>query len=291
MLEAGITFLHTDDLEPEELREASVRSARAKNVALWVSPFETFLLLDADTVVWGDMRELADFRRYDFVIDSAGVEPLHAVMDVDQVVSSLPDLAARNHVGDYVNNGVYFGRRGVLDLERYLHALRIARERPGMLYGAQGSFNYMLFSAADEGSIRLGQRRLQVQTGRPDGTDVARHFTFDGSGPVVVGDPVALHWVASAKPRVREGPGDHFSPMTHFRLEFRRTALGAKRSLLPDPWHLRLEDTKCSDFRTNGIRGRIARSRRRSRSRYAELRVRLRRRTPDWVVEAMRGDR
>ncbi len=71
----------------------------------------------------------------------------------------------------------------------------VARERPGMFYGSQGSFNYMLFSAADEGTIRLEQRELQVQTGRTDRADVLQRFAFDGSEPMVVGDPVVLHWV------------------------------------------------------------------------------------------------
>jgi hypothetical protein len=152
-----------------------------------------------------------------------------------------------------------------------------------MFYGSQGSFNYMVFGAADEGSIRLEQRPLQVQAGRTDPAEVARRFAFDGSRPIVAGDPMVLHWVPNAKPHVRERAGDHFAPMTHFRLDFRRTASHGKSALLPDLWHLRLEDLMCSDFRTRGARGRLAGWQRRSRRSYAELKVRIRRRTPDWL--------
>ena len=99
----------------------------------------------------------------------------------------------------------------------------------------------MLFSAADEGKIRLHQRELQVQSGRTDRADLVRRFAFDGSEPVVAGDPVVLHWVASAKPRVRAGRHDYFQPMTHFRLEFRRATAGGSH-VLPDSFRLRLED-------------------------------------------------
>lgn len=285
----GITVVRSDEVEPKELRDASVRSPRAKNAALWASPYETFLLLDADTIVWGDMRKLADFDRFDFIIDSPGVEPLHGVMNVEQASRCFPDFDSRRHAGQYVNNGVYFGRRGTLDLERYLHALRLARARPGMFYGSQGSFNYMLFSAADEGTIRLQQRELQVQTGRTDRADVVHRFAFDGSKPRVVGDPVVLHWVTSAKPRVRAGRHDYFEPMTHFRLEFRRATKPGGSHALRDSFRLRFEDMACADVRANNVRGRLARMRRRSRRRYAQFQQRVRGRTPDWLVAALRG--
>ena len=76
----GVVVLQRDDVEPKELRDAGFRTPRAKNAALWASPFETFLLVDADTIVWGDMRELADFDRFDFIVDSPGIEPVRTVM-------------------------------------------------------------------------------------------------------------------------------------------------------------------------------------------------------------------
>jgi hypothetical protein len=284
----GVAVLHRDEVEPKVLRDISFRSLRAKNTVLWSSPYEKFLLLDADTIVWGDLRRIVDFDRYDFVVDRPGVEPLHSVMDVAQVAACFPEFDARRHVGHYVNNGVYFGRRGLLDLERYLYAVRAARERPGMFYGAQGSFNYLLFSAVDEGSCRLEQRELQVLTGRTERSELVRRFGFEGSEPVVLGDPVALHWVESSKPRVRETRHDYFEPMTHFRREFRRAASDGRQLTVGDSLRLRFEDAACADFRGTNIRGRMALARRRSRKRWAKLKVRIRRRTPDWVVTALR---
>jgi hypothetical protein len=182
-----VTIVTRNEIEPE-VRKGCFGSARAKNAALWASPFETFLLVDANTIVWGDMRTAADFERYDFVVDRPGVEPTYSVMDVERVAAGFPASTPRGTSGSYVNNGVYFGRRGLLDLECYLDAVRAAREQPGMLYGSQGPFNYMLFKAADEGSIRLEQRELQVQTGRTARADLIRRLGFDGSEPIVTGD-------------------------------------------------------------------------------------------------------
>jgi hypothetical protein len=109
-------------------------------------------------------------------------------MDVSQVGTRFPDFESRSHAGEYGNNGVYFRRRGALDLGRDLHALRLARERPGMFYGSNRSFDYVRASAADGETIRLDQRELQVQTGRTDRADVVS-FTFEGSEPIVAGKP------------------------------------------------------------------------------------------------------
>ena len=61
---------------------------------LWASLYETFLLVDADTIVWGDMRTLADFDRFDFIVDSPGIEPVRTVMDVDQASACSPDFVS-----------------------------------------------------------------------------------------------------------------------------------------------------------------------------------------------------
>src|SRR5215471_18012276 len=46
----GLVVVTRDEVEPKELRHAGFRTPRAKNAALWASPYETFLLLDADTI-------------------------------------------------------------------------------------------------------------------------------------------------------------------------------------------------------------------------------------------------
>lgn len=63
------------EVEHRELRELNFGSLKAKNVALGASPLERFLLIDADAVVWGDMRRYADFERFDFVLDDENAGP------------------------------------------------------------------------------------------------------------------------------------------------------------------------------------------------------------------------
>jgi hypothetical protein len=280
-----------DDVAHPELRELSFGSLKAKNVVLWDSPFERYLLIDADAVVWGDMRRHAEFARFDFVLDSPSAKGDYVdrwVMDVDAVSRNFPEFDAHGNAHRFVNTGAYFGTRGLLSLDRYLDVLRFARAHPGMFYGSQGVFNFMVFSTADAGALRVGQRELQVTTGDTPREELARRFAFTDSRPDVVRDPVVLHWAGSPKPRVREGNGDYFAPMTFFRLEFRRSSRQATRPGRTDLLRLRLEDALCTDWRGTNARGRLGRLQRRLEQRRARWRVAVRARVPDRLVDTLR---
>ena len=286
----GVQVICRDDVEHHALRDTSFGSLNAKGSALWLSPFETYLLLDADAVVWGDLRRLADFDRFDFVIDTPigdRAEVRKSVMDAAAIAKAFPDFDARAHVDEYVNTGTYFGRRGVLDLERYLEFLRFKQRNPGLVYGDQGPFNFMLFGAADEGRVRVRQRPLQVLTGRSTRESLARRFAFSDGRPVTSGEPVVLHWVSSPKPRVREGRGDYFAPMTFFRLRFRVDSRGGGPTRV-DVLRLRFEDAACKDFRGRNLRGRWHGLRRRWGRKYRHVKHLTRALVPDRLIHALR---
>ena len=286
-----IEVVFAADVEDRELRELSFGSLRAKNTALWASPYERFLLIDADAVVWGDLRSYADFGRFDFVLDRENPGPEYVrrwVMDIEAVARKFPTFDAHANAHRFVNTGAYFGTRGLLDLDRYLEVVRFSKKHPGMFYGSQGVFNFLVFSAVDAGELRVSQRQLQVTTGDTAREEIIRRFSFVDGRPNGNGDPAVLHWAGSPKPRVRERAGDYFAPMTYFRLEHRRAA---RRDGLPrrtDALRLRLEDALCTDWRGSNFRGRLGRFRRRLGQRWARWRVSLRARVPDRIVDALR---
>jgi hypothetical protein len=285
----GARVIRRAEVDHPELVRLSMGSIRAKNTPLWLAPFETFLFLDADAVVWGDMREHADFEQFDFILDKPIGDPkLSRKFAVDPDAASLhfPDFDAHSHVGEYANAGVYLARRGLLDVERYLELVRFWRQHPGVFYGDQGLLNFLVFNAADEGRLRLGQRELQVTTGDTAYEVVARRFAFTQGRPSVRGAPGVLHWAGSPKPRVRTRERDHFEPMTFFRREF-RAALRGGRPSARDGLRLRWEDVTCSDFRGSNLRGRVRMTRRRASGSYRELKRTVRAHVPDSIMAAL----
>jgi hypothetical protein len=285
----GVDVLRTSELEHRALRGLS-GSTKVKQAVLWTAPYETFLFLDADTIVWGDLRQLANLERFDFVIDTPlGPErSRRSVMDPEAVSRHFPSFDARRHMSDFVNSGVFFARRGALELDRYLELLRFSRRHPDVfLFGHQGVFNLMIFSEADEGTLRVDQRELQVRVGHTKREELAERFAFVDGKPQVRGAPVVVHWVGVAKPTVRAGEGDFFEPMTFFRRQFRLALNGsARRTSTNDVW-LRFEDLSCGDWRGSNLRGRLQAKRRRARRqvdlRTAQLKVAIRARAPGWL--------
>ena len=287
----GALVIRRGDVRHRELREISFGSLLTKLAPLWLSPFETYLLIDADTVVWGDMRRHAAFDDFDFIFDSpiGDAERVRKwVMDVDVIGRRFPEFDAGGHVPEYVNTGAVYGRRGTFELDEYLELVRFAQANQGALYADQGLLNFMVFRAADEGRLRLDRRELQVTTGDTTREEVVRRFAFVDSQPHVVGDPLVLHWAGSPKPRVRERGRDYFEPMTFFRRKFRRASRGVREPMLSEELGLRFEDAMCADWRGSNVRGRIGRVTRRASQNYGRMKIALRARTPDWIMATIR---
>jgi hypothetical protein len=288
-----VRVIDRTELEGRGLRELN-GSTKAKLAALWVAPFDRFLFLDADTIVWGDIRRLADLERFDFVLDRpiGTRRSRKAVMDADAARRHFPSFDAHGHEEDYVNTGVFFARRGVLELGHYLDLVRFAQTHPRVFLNDQGLFNFMVFSGADEGALRLDHQELQVKVGETELDQLEQRFRFSEGQPQIVDAPVVIHWVGTLKPRVRERRDDFFEPMTFFRRQYLR-ALGSRNEPYAlDGLRLRFEDMTCADWRGSNLRGRLRGMRRhatrRSRYRLARLKVAVRSRTPDRVVAAVK---
>jgi hypothetical protein len=291
----GVRLIRVSEIEHPGLRGLS-GSTKAKLAALWVAPFERFLFVDADAIVWGDVRQLADLDRFDFVVDTPyGPRASRlGVMDAAAASRHFSHFDAQKHEVDYVNTGVFFARRGVLELDRYLELVEFGRANPGIFLSDQGLFNFMLFSAVDEGKLRLDHQELQVKVGEGNTThgDLVRRFRFANGQPEVDGAPVVIHWVGTLKPTLQGGENDFFEPMTFFRRRFQLARRdGAELSAL-DELRLRLEDFACGDWRGENLRGRLRRRRRRAvrgaRNSVGRAKIAARTRTPDRLVSTLR---
>src|SRR5687768_16946542 len=61
--------LYRKNVKNDFLRNKSYGWGITKMIAFWESPFEHFLLIDSDIVLWGDMRKYANFKDFDLIID------------------------------------------------------------------------------------------------------------------------------------------------------------------------------------------------------------------------------
>jgi hypothetical protein len=169
-----------------------------KLLIFWVSPYERFLYLDADTLVWGDVRAYADFDKYDFIaafdfnrprIFKAQEEVQRYVFDVDYIKKLNPDLDWRGQ--ELANNGVFFARRGVFSKECLLKM----RQLPCWQNYEQGVLNYLRWQAKNKGTPRVSGQRLQIfpaeQPYRPEDRFMPRNYL----------QPAIIHWIGK-KPKL-----------------------------------------------------------------------------------------
>ena len=215
----GAKIIRKQDVRAPFLQSRSYGWGTTKMIALWESPFEYFLLMDADTIVWGDVRKHASFDTYDVILHDHGEWNEDQVskwfFNVESVRASFPTFSPMSH--GYANTGVMFMRRGIFELREYQEMLDFVQAHPGMFFpGEQGFLNFMLFRAFEEGRIRLGHASLQYIVGDHEIESTKAKFGISNGKPLVENEPMALHW-CGLKPFIGKKVPMFIEPMTFFR--------------------------------------------------------------------------
>jgi hypothetical protein len=193
-----------------------------KMIAFWESPFEHFLLLDADTCVWGDVSVYADFSNYDAIIDvpcySYKKEDIDEFFfDVEKMKTFFPDFNCTSH--PYVCTGVIFGKKNMFDIAEYEEILALLDKHPKLFkYGEMGFLNFMFFRAKQESRLKIGAADIQHLITDFDFPTSKSKF-FVNTEPVVVHPPTVIHWAGKDKP-VKSNTHIYSEPMSFFRKKF-----------------------------------------------------------------------
>ena len=194
-----LVILRISEMEDQEMARFIARSFHAKHAAMWEGPFEFYLWLDCDALLWGDLtpkiKTDIDFQiLWDeiSVPADAGEIPewmLHYMFDPIQLKSFDPDFEWRGH--PYFCAGVFACRRNVIPFEKYREVESWRRDHPGVFaWGDMGMFNYLIHSLAQQGKITTAMSDLQnipVYNGKEelviDTTDSGWRFPEEVSRP------------------------------------------------------------------------------------------------------------
>jgi hypothetical protein len=205
------------------LRERSYGYGLTKMVALWEAPFERIIHVDADAVLWGDIRANLPNEPWDFVYN----EPHEVITEkIQRQQYFVPELVApllegfqwRNR--PYFNSGVFACRVGALSLDRYLQCLDIMERNLDSIFTDQGVLALTVFKAMDDGLITARQAHLQTLVPVVAPVDLSRRFRFCHGSPQMDKKPTVIHW-AGPKPYILSS--HPFSePMDVFRTQAMR---------------------------------------------------------------------
>lgn len=191
----GVQRIVLQEIVDPEIAQLCTGNSWSKLPLFWMSPYERFLCLDADLLVWGDMRAYAEFDKYDFIAAYHFSGPVtvetqdKCPYDVDVVKKLDPELDWRGKID--ANNGVFFARRGIFKKDDLVRLRRLDCWR----CFENGVVNYLRWKGMRDGTLRDGGYNIQLfsaeQSMRPEDRFLPRTWR----------QPVVIHWIAK-KPRL-----------------------------------------------------------------------------------------
>ena len=223
----GVHILNRTNISNPVLREKSFGWGLTRMIAFWESPFEYFLILDADTIVWGDMTKYADFDKYDLIIDkpkqSYSCEDINKwFFDTSKICSYFPDFQWQNR--SYVCHAVLFSRKYIWDLNEYIQILDLRAKEPEMFfYGDMGFINFMMFSGSDKGDFRLDQADIQIIVQDYNQDELKNHFPLENLDNNLTPKETKVIHYAGIK-ALLSNQNFYIDPMTFFRKKFLKDA-------------------------------------------------------------------
>jgi hypothetical protein len=218
------SVINYDSIKDDDLKRRSFGWGTSRFIAFWESPFETYLLIDSDTVIWGDMGEYAKkFSEYDLIIDKPAYgysedDIKHWFFDIDKVRKLFPDFAFMGN--QYVCPGIVMARKFIFTKEEYMKILDLQDNDPSLFFpGDMGFFNLMTYRSKQEGRLRVGNEAIQYLVCDFKPEEMKKAFPVNGK-PVVTKEATVLHFTGGIKPiRYRKKP--HYTePAMYFRRKY-----------------------------------------------------------------------
>ena len=168
--EYGLIVLRVSELPSKEMRELMLGNYRAKLAALWEGPFEFYVWLDSDAIVWGDftpqVRTDVDFQIFwsEISIPEGATEippwlP-HFYFDPQKLKAFDPEFDWCGHA--YFSAGVFACRRDMISFHNWTKVESWNKQVSGLFaWGEMGMVNYHVHSMAQRGEIKTAMSNLQ----------------------------------------------------------------------------------------------------------------------------------
>jgi hypothetical protein len=169
--EYGLIVLRVSELPSNKMRSLMSGNARAKHAAMWEGPFEFYVWLDSDAIVWGDftpqVRTDVDFQVFwsDISIPAGACETPqwlpHFYFDPEKLRKFDPEFDWRGSA--YFSAGVFACKRDVIPFEKWIEAESWGKEVPGLFgdFADQPLLNYFVHSMTQRGEIKSTMSDLQ----------------------------------------------------------------------------------------------------------------------------------
>jgi hypothetical protein len=228
--EYGIIPFRMTDLPSPEMRKLIGGNYKAKLAAMWEGPFEYYVWLDSDAIVWGDftrhVRTDVDFQIFwsEISISAEATEiPTwlpHFYFDPLKLRRFDPDFEWRGNA--YFSSGAFACRRNAIPFEIWDRIEHWGQRSPGLFaWGEMGMLNYLVNGMAQRKELKTALSDLQ-HIGGHHGVDELKQDCADNGWhfPKQIRRPRVAHF-CERKPLLFDGKA-YSRPFTIARLEHHR---------------------------------------------------------------------
>lgn len=164
-----LIVLRVSDLPSEQMRNLVSGNYRAKLSAMWEGPFEFFVWLDSDAIVWGNFTHLIR-KDVDFHIFWRGSTQSvtsdeinmfkHYHFDPDKLKIFDPTFEWQGKT--YFCSGAFACRRNTITFEEWMKIESWNLEEPNLFaWGEMGMLNYAVHSKVQQGKLNIISDDLQ----------------------------------------------------------------------------------------------------------------------------------
>ena len=218
----GVRVMSNAQLRDARLKKLCRGWGHTKMAALWEAPFETFLYLDADTVVWGDILSVIPSEPYDFIVDRQKTYSDESIyfwfFNRKKLERHYPDFDWARYRDRYACGGTFFARRGALDLDEYQNTCDIQQQDDSVfLFGDMGMWNFLLFHGEQRGRLLVRSVTFQVIPVDHEENELRTRYSpqaLAGGGPP---EPAVLHFCG--KKATIFSSSARVASMNYFRLQ------------------------------------------------------------------------
>ncbi len=232
--EYDLIVLRVAELPSHEMRKLMCGNYRAKLAALWEGPFEFYVWLDSDAIVWGDfipqVRTDLDFQIFwseiSIPADATEIPPWlpHFYFDPQKLKAFDPEFNWRGHA--YFSAGAFACRRDMISFQKWTKVESWDTQVSGLFaWGEMGMMNYHVHSMAQRGEIKVAMSNLQHIWGHHGKAELVQDCR--GAGwhfPKTIGRPRIAHF-CGRKPFLFDYKA-YSRPFTIARLEHHRARQG-----------------------------------------------------------------
>ncbi|MGO8698102.1 MAG: hypothetical protein ACLQVY_10335 [Limisphaerales bacterium] len=170
--EYGLLVLRVSELRSAEVRKLIEGNPRAKLAAMWEGPFEFYVWMDSDAIVWGDFTSQVR-PELDFQIFWSGVS---VAADAEEIPSWLPhfyfdpkklrrfDAEFKWQGRAYFSDGTFACRRNAISFDKWSNAMSWGDKERGPWpagFHCMPIMNYLVHSMSQRGELRVEFADLQ----------------------------------------------------------------------------------------------------------------------------------